>query len=161
MNINLRWDFRSIPRHRNRCDRGKAREGRLPVQWRPFPPSAGRAISDDGCWFAIPAAADIYQFMRNAPRATHMNIKKLFNEGRSVCRASDLMAQCDPNAPMPDDMKKWDQMLAVGLECEIEITEEDGVFVARCPNPEICSDGATEDEALMNLREAVDLYFRV
>lgn len=36
---------------------------------------------------------------------------------------------------------------------------EDGVFVARCLDVEVASDGPTEDEAVENLREALDLYF--
>lgn len=47
----------------------------------------------------------------------------------------------------------------VGIEGEIEIAEEDGGFVARCPNPEAASDGKTPEEALANLREALALYF--
>lgn len=30
--------------------------------------------------------------------------------------AAELMAQCDPNAPMPADMIAWDRMPDVGLE---------------------------------------------
>lgn len=52
-----------------------------------------------------------------------------------------------------------DQMVPVGLECNIEITEEEGAFVARCPNPEVASDGKTPEETLANLREALDLFF--
>jgi antitoxin ChpS len=29
---------------------------------------------------------------------------------------SELMAQCDPNAPVPEDMKAWDLMAPVGKE---------------------------------------------
>ena len=36
---------------------------------------------------------------------------------------------------------------------------EDGVFVARCLDVEVASDGMTEMEALVNLREALELYF--
>lgn len=47
----------------------------------------------------------------------------------------------------------------VGIEGDIEIAEEDSGFVARCPNPEVASDGKTPEEALANLREALALYF--
>jgi|GEM_PF-2546583 predicted RNase H-like HicB family nuclease len=36
---------------------------------------------------------------------------------------------------------------------------EDGVFVARCLDVEVASDGPTEQEAVANLKEALDLYF--
>lgn len=39
------------------------------------------------------------------------------------------------------------------------IFPEEGVFVARCLDIEVASDGATEEEAIANLREALELYF--
>ncbi len=72
---------------------------------------------------------------------------------------ADLMAECELNAPIPAVLKEWEQMTPVGLECEIEIAEEDGKLVARCPNPEVASDGKSPEEALANLREALALYF--
>lgn len=39
------------------------------------------------------------------------------------------------------------------------ISEEGGVFVARCLDIEVASDGQTAQEAVANLREALDLYF--
>lgn len=39
------------------------------------------------------------------------------------------------------------------------IFPEEGVFVARCLDVEVASDGATEEEAVANLREALELYF--
>lgn len=50
-------------------------------------------------------------------------------------------------------------MVPIGLECEVEITEEGGAFIARCSSPDIASDGKTGVEALANLREAIALYF--
>jgi predicted RNase H-like HicB family nuclease len=50
-------------------------------------------------------------------------------------------------------------MTPAGLECDIEITEEDGGFVAHCPNPEVTIDGKTPEETMKNLREALALYF--
>jgi predicted RNase H-like HicB family nuclease len=36
---------------------------------------------------------------------------------------------------------------------------EDGYFSARCPSPKSCwSQGRTRDEALKNIREAIDLF---
>lgn len=36
---------------------------------------------------------------------------------------------------------------------------EDGVFVARCIELDITTDGLTKDEAVENLKEALDCYF--
>lgn len=38
------------------------------------------------------------------------------------------------------------------------IWEEDDVFVAQCPELGVASDGDTAEQALDNLREAVELY---
>ncbi|MCX7173726.1 MAG: type II toxin-antitoxin system HicB family antitoxin [Proteobacteria bacterium] len=39
------------------------------------------------------------------------------------------------------------------------IFPEEGVFVARCLDVEVASDGPTEAEAVANLQEALELYF--
>ena len=39
------------------------------------------------------------------------------------------------------------------------ITEEDGLYVARCLEIEVASQGETLDEARSNLIEALELYF--
>ncbi len=39
------------------------------------------------------------------------------------------------------------------------ITEEDGGFVALNPDTDVASQGDTLDEALSNLKEALELYF--
>ncbi|MFZ2302972.1 MAG: type II toxin-antitoxin system HicB family antitoxin [Gallionella sp.] len=39
------------------------------------------------------------------------------------------------------------------------VTRENGVFVARCPDLGLVCPGATEQEALANLEEALALYF--
>jgi len=39
------------------------------------------------------------------------------------------------------------------------ITEEDGGFVALNPETDVASQGDTVDEALANLKEALELYF--
>ena len=36
---------------------------------------------------------------------------------------------------------------------------EDGVFVARCIELDISTDGLTKEEAVANLKEALDCYF--
>ena len=41
----------------------------------------------------------------------------------------------------------------------IVVVQENGVFVARCPDLEVSSQGATEYEAIANLEEALALYF--
>jgi predicted RNase H-like HicB family nuclease len=40
----------------------------------------------------------------------------------------------------------------------VVFSEEDG-FVARCLDVEVASDGVTEQEAVANLQEALELYF--
>lgn len=40
-----------------------------------------------------------------------------------------------------------------------EVFPDDGVFVARCLDVEVASDGATADEAVANLQEALELFF--
>ena len=39
------------------------------------------------------------------------------------------------------------------------VTHEDGWYVARCLDVEVTSQGKTVEEALTNLREALELYF--
>jgi len=39
------------------------------------------------------------------------------------------------------------------------VVKEDGVFVARCPDLGLACRGASEQEALANLEEALALYF--
>lgn len=39
------------------------------------------------------------------------------------------------------------------------VTKENGVFVARCPDLGLACRGATEEEAITNLQEALALYF--
>lgn len=39
------------------------------------------------------------------------------------------------------------------------VTKEDDWYVARCLEVEVTSQGKTMDEALANLREALELYF--
>lgn len=39
------------------------------------------------------------------------------------------------------------------------VDQEDGIFVARCIELEISTDGLTKEEAVENLKEALDCYF--
>lgn len=39
------------------------------------------------------------------------------------------------------------------------VVQENGVFVARCINLDVASHGATEQEAMANLEEALALFF--
>ena len=39
------------------------------------------------------------------------------------------------------------------------VTQEEDLFVAQCLEVDVASQGATEEEALANLREALALYF--
>ncbi len=39
------------------------------------------------------------------------------------------------------------------------VVKENGVFVARCPDLGLASQGATEQEAIENLEEALAMYF--
>lgn len=39
------------------------------------------------------------------------------------------------------------------------VIQENGVFVARCPDLDVASHGATEEEAIVNLQEALALFF--
>lgn len=48
---------------------------------------------------------------------------------------------------------------SVPYKIKYEIYPEDDIFVARCLDIDVASDGATEEEALENLREAIELYF--
>jgi predicted RNase H-like HicB family nuclease len=47
--------------------------------------------------------------------------------------------------------------MATQLNYTIDL--EDGVFIARCVELDIASDGLTRDEAIANLKEALDCYF--
>lgn len=51
------------------------------------------------------------------------------------------------------------RVLSLGArQLKYEVFPEDGVFVARCLDVEVTSDGRTEQEAVENLREALELY---
>jgi predicted RNase H-like HicB family nuclease len=45
------------------------------------------------------------------------------------------------------------------MELTAVLSYEDPLWVARCLEVEVTSQGPTESEALANLREALDLYF--
>lgn len=44
-------------------------------------------------------------------------------------------------------------------DMRIEVSQEGAFFVATCAEVDIASQGETMDEALNNLREALELYF--
>lgn len=44
------------------------------------------------------------------------------------------------------------------LKIQYEVYQEDGLFIARCLNLDVASDGATDAEAVDNLRESIELY---
>ena len=44
-------------------------------------------------------------------------------------------------------------------ELRFEIVQEGDAYVARCLDVEVASDGATENEAIAALQEAMELYF--
>lgn len=50
-------------------------------------------------------------------------------------------------------------MTAMERKLNYVVFPEDGVFVARCLDVEVASDGTTEQEAVTNLKEALELYF--
>jgi predicted RNase H-like HicB family nuclease len=39
------------------------------------------------------------------------------------------------------------------------VWSEDGIYIAKCPENSVVSQGETEQEALDNLREALELYY--
>ena len=43
-------------------------------------------------------------------------------------------------------------------ELNYTIDEENGLFIARCIELDITTDGLTKDEAIANLKEALDCY---
>lgn len=45
------------------------------------------------------------------------------------------------------------------LQLTAAVTQEDEWFVARCLDVEVASQGTSVEEALTNLREALELYF--
>lgn len=47
---------------------------------------------------------------------------------------------------------------ATPFRIRYEVVQEDGVFVARCLDLDVISDGATDAEAVANLREAIMLH---
>lgn len=50
-------------------------------------------------------------------------------------------------------------MLLMERNLKYVVFAEDGAFVARCLDVEVASEGDTNEEAIANLREALELYF--
>jgi predicted RNase H-like HicB family nuclease len=44
------------------------------------------------------------------------------------------------------------------IKINIIITEEDGYYIAKCVENGVCSQGKTIEEAILNVKEAVELY---
>lgn len=72
------------------------------------------------------------------------------------------MIRPDFNALARADAHRPDPVDPLGRQGPNEvIVEKDGdVFVARSLTPDVASDGATKEEALANLKEALDLYYQ-
>lgn len=47
----------------------------------------------------------------------------------------------------------------MAIQLNYTIDDEDGVFIARCVELDIITDGLTKEEAVANLQEALDCYF--
>jgi predicted RNase H-like HicB family nuclease len=50
-------------------------------------------------------------------------------------------------------------MIAMKRKLSFVVFEEDGAFVARCLDLDVATEADTKDEAIANLREALELYF--
>jgi predicted RNase H-like HicB family nuclease len=50
-------------------------------------------------------------------------------------------------------------MIAMKRKLSFVVFEEDGAFVARCVDLDVATEADTKDEAIANLREALELYF--
>jgi len=59
-----------------------------------------------------------------------------------------------PAIPAPITMTE-----SAPYKIKYEVYPEDGIFIARCLDLDVASDGATDEEAVANLREAIELYF--
>lgn len=56
-------------------------------------------------------------------------------------------------------MREPRRRIVVIVQFTAAVTHEDGLYVARALEVEVTSQGRTVDEALANLREALELYF--
>jgi predicted RNase H-like HicB family nuclease len=52
-----------------------------------------------------------------------------------------------------------DSMVVMKRTLSFVVFEEDGAFVVRCLDVDVASEGLTRDEAIANLREALELHF--
>ena len=48
--------------------------------------------------------------------------------------------------------------MTINLTLPVDITKEGDVFVAICPTLNVASQGCTTEEALLNIKEAIDLF---
>jgi len=58
-----------------------------------------------------------------------------------------------------DEPKSCANITTMKRTLKCVVFEEDGACVARCLDVEVASEGDTEEEAIANLREALELYF--
>jgi predicted RNase H-like HicB family nuclease len=49
--------------------------------------------------------------------------------------------------------------MSENLVVNVMVWPEDGVYIAKCPENSVASQGLTEQEAIDNLREALELYY--
>ncbi len=56
-------------------------------------------------------------------------------------------------------ISKGDIMFCMEQNLIYTVFEEDGAFVARCLDVEVASEGDTQEGAIDNLKEALELYF--
>ena len=50
-------------------------------------------------------------------------------------------------------------LVKISLSLLVAIKQEDGVFLAKCPFLNIVTEGASEDNALNNLKEEINFFF--
>ena len=60
---------------------------------------------------------------------------------------------------MPEPPAGYASTVASTLHLTAAVTHEDDLYVARCLQVEVTSQGETIEDALANLREALELYF--
>jgi len=67
---------------------------------------------------------------------------------------SGFKASHRPDGQCPNTMDE-----SAPYKLKYEVYPEDGIYVARCLDIAVASDGASDAEAVANLREAIELYF--
>jgi len=63
------------------------------------------------------SAAALKGKMRKPVRPVSVeDMNRAIAAGRRKYRVADLLAQCDPRAPLPEDLNEWEAMMPVGSE---------------------------------------------